>query len=136
MTAQAALGMKATILKQGWAINEIHDGCPSVSAEHRHVMGRGQDRLTLLNVLSKLTQCHEHYWSAGDREVDFVLVKGGKIVAIEVKSSHRRGKLSGMEAFSEGFKVQRKLLVGGDGISVQKFITSDVGLVLRASGVS
>ncbi|MCY2926425.1 MAG: DUF4143 domain-containing protein, partial [Planctomycetota bacterium] len=28
-----------------------------------------------------------HYWASGDREVDFVLAKGAKAVAIEVKSN-------------------------------------------------
>jgi hypothetical protein len=72
------------------------------------------------------TQVAVHYWSAGDREVDFVLVKGAKVVAVEVKSARRRGKLSGMEAFSKEFKVHRKLLVGADGIPIEDFITTDV----------
>jgi predicted AAA+ superfamily ATPase len=72
------------------------------------------------------TQVAVHYWSAGNREVDFVLVKGAKVVAIEVKSTARRGRLSGMEAFSREFKVHRKLLVGADGIPLGDFITTDV----------
>ena len=75
---------------------------------------------------AKGTQVAVHYWSAGDRQVDFVLVKGTKVVAVEVKSTHRRGKLSGMEAFSKDFKVQRKLLVGADRIPIEEFITTDL----------
>lgn len=75
---------------------------------------------------AKGMQVAMHYWSAGDREVDFVLVKGAKVVAVEVKSTARRGKLSGMEAFSDEFKVHRKLLVGADGIPIEEFITTDV----------
>ena len=75
---------------------------------------------------AKGTQVAVHYWSAGDCEVDFVLVQGAKVVAVEVKSTHRRGKLSGMEAFSKEFKVHRKLLVGADGIPIEDFITTDV----------
>ncbi len=75
---------------------------------------------------AKDIQVSVHYWSAGDREVDFVLVKGAKAVAIEVKSSRRRGRLSGMEAFSGEFQVHRSLLVGADGIPIEDFITTDV----------
>ncbi len=67
-----------------------------------------------------------HYWASGDREVDFVLAKGAKAVAIEVKSTARRGRLSGMEAFCAEFPVHARLLVGGDGIPLDKFLTTDV----------
>lgn len=72
------------------------------------------------------TQVNVHYWSAGNCEVDFVLVKGAKVVAIEVKSASRRGKLPGMDAFAKEFKIHRKLLVGADGIPIEDFITTDV----------
>jgi predicted AAA+ superfamily ATPase len=75
---------------------------------------------------TKGTQVSVHYWAEGDREVDFVLVKGAKAVAVEVKSAQRRGRLAGMEAFSREFKIHRKLLVGADGIPVEDFITTDV----------
>jgi predicted AAA+ superfamily ATPase len=65
------------------------------------------------------------YWAAGNCEVDFILAKGAKAVAIEVKSG-RRGRTSGMDAFGREFPVHRKLLVGADGIPVEQFITTDV----------
>lgn len=67
-----------------------------------------------------------YYWATGNRELDFVLAKGAKAVAVEVKSSSRRGSLSGTEAFAKEFKTHRKLLVGGDGIPIEEFITTDV----------
>jgi len=75
---------------------------------------------------AKGTQVDVHYWSAGNHEVDFVLVKGAKVVAIEVKSGSRRGKLPGMAAFAKEFKVHRKLLVGADGIPIEEFMTTDI----------
>ena len=75
---------------------------------------------------TKGTQVAVHYWATGDYEVDFVLVKGDKVVAVEVKSTARRGKLSGMAAFAKEFKAHRKLLVGADGIPVEEFIMTDV----------
>ena len=67
-----------------------------------------------------------HYWASSNREVDFVLVKGSRVVAIEVKSSRRPGRLPGMKAFSDEFKVHKKLLVGADGIPIEQFMTTDL----------
>ncbi len=67
-----------------------------------------------------------HYWSARNREVDFVLTKGSTITAIEVKSGRHRGSLPGMEAFCKEFPVRRKLLVGRDGIGLEDFLTAPV----------
>jgi hypothetical protein len=61
------------------------------------------------------------YWQGSNREVDFVLSRGKDIVAIEVKSSRKKDNLPGMEAFSNEFKVKRKLLVGGQGIPMENF---------------
>ena len=62
------------------------------------------------------------YWREGHAEVDFVLSRGKKTVAIEVKSGRRRDQLPGMSLFDERFYPTRKLLVGGDGISVEEFL--------------
>lgn len=64
-----------------------------------------------------------YYWSKSNMEVDFVLVKGDKVTAIEVKSGAKRGTLPGIDAFAKEFKVDRKLLVGAQGIPVEEFVT-------------
>jgi len=71
------------------------------------------------------TPIQVYYWASGNREVDFVLAKGSKLVAIEVKSAYRTQKLRGMEAFAREFKVHKMLLVGGDGIPIEEFISTD-----------
>jgi len=65
------------------------------------------------------------YWSHVNREVDFVLAKGGKIIAIEVKSTRRKTSLPGIEAFAQQFKVHKKLLVGGQGMPLEEFLTTE-----------
>lgn len=75
---------------------------------------------------AKGSEATVHYWSAGDREVDFVLVKGEKLVTVEVKSARRPGALPGLDAFAREFRTHRKLLVGGGGIPVEDFIDTDV----------
>jgi len=62
------------------------------------------------------------YWRERSREVDFVLRSGKTVVAIEVKSGARKEGLPGMDAFDKTFQPQRKLLAGGDGIPLEKFM--------------
>ena len=67
--------------------------------------------------------CELFYWRDRNREVDFVVRAGRRLIAIEVKSGRVTDTLPGMEAFASAFKPQRKLLVGGDGIPVDEFLT-------------
>jgi hypothetical protein len=55
--------------------------------------------------------------------VDFVLQRGKTVVAIEVKSGGRRESLAGSEAFAKLFKPKRQLLVGGQGIALEEFLS-------------
>lgn len=64
------------------------------------------------------------YWRERDREVDFVLSRGDRLVAIEVKSGRRRTTTPGIELFASRFPVTRRLLVGGQGIPVDEFLTA------------
>jgi len=67
-----------------------------------------------------------YYWSKSNMEVDFVLVKGDQVIAIEIKSGAKRVTLPGIDAFSKEFNVARKLLVGARGIPVEEFLTIPV----------
>jgi predicted AAA+ superfamily ATPase len=62
------------------------------------------------------------YWRERGREVDFILRSGKTVVAIEVKSGSHKEGLPGMDAFDKAFTPKRKLLVGGDGIPMEKFL--------------
>ena len=64
------------------------------------------------------------YWRERNHEVDFVLQQGKTTVAIEVKSGARRESLPGMEAFARTFKPKRQLLVGGQGIPLEEFLSN------------
>ncbi len=63
------------------------------------------------------------YWSARNAELDFVLRRGDKLAAIEVKSGTRQRPVPGLTAFCREFKVTRKLLVGGDGLPLKDFLS-------------
>jgi predicted AAA+ superfamily ATPase len=69
------------------------------------------------------TSISVNYWRERSQEVDFVLQQGKSVVAIEVKSGGRRQSLPGMAAFAQQFKPKRQLLVGGQGIAVEEFLS-------------
>lgn len=71
-------------------------------------------------------KCEVFYWRDRNREVDFVLRAGRKLIAMEVKSGRARDVLPGMQAFNQAFKPDRLLLIGGDGIPVEEFLSSPV----------
>ncbi|MEQ8766709.1 MAG: ATP-binding protein [Planctomycetota bacterium] len=71
-------------------------------------------------------ECELFYWRERSAEVDFVVRAGRRVTAIEVKSTVKGRARPGSAAFSAAFKPQRSLLVGGDGISVEDFLTQPV----------
>ena len=64
------------------------------------------------------------WWREGSDEVDYVVRHGGKITAIEVKSGSRTGALSGFAALAGRHQLDRRLLVGADGVGVEEFLES------------
>lgn len=78
-----------------------------------------------------LNECRCHaaelfYWRERNQEVDFVLRQGRTCVAVEVKSGRHNGRLPGMEAFQKAFQPQRSVLVGGDGLSLEQFLSTSI----------
>ncbi len=69
------------------------------------------------------TEIEVFYWNERNKEVDFILKFGKKVVALEVKSGRKRERLPGMLAFDQAFHPQRKLLVGAQGISIEEFLS-------------
>ena len=63
-----------------------------------------------------------YYWRDGSDEVDFILKKGSRLLAIEVKTGDRGNGQRGLEAFSEKFKPHRKILVGDKGMPLVDFL--------------
>ena len=63
------------------------------------------------------------YWRDGAREVDFVLVSGRRLVAMEVKSGRRRGRVAGLMAFLDRFPGARPLVVGTGGVPLNDFLS-------------
>lgn len=70
-----------------------------------------------------------YYWREREQEVDFIVDRGGRLTALEVKSG-RRGMNSGLPAFSKRFHPERALVVGTGGVSLQDFFTAKLTDVL------
>lgn len=62
-----------------------------------------------------------YYWRHRNEEVDFVLEKRGKIVALEVKTG-ADDNTSGMKAFKDQFNPEKILLIGKKGLPWQELL--------------
>lgn len=71
-----------------------------------------------------------HYWREGDREVDFVVERAGRITAIEVKSGRPRNAYSGLTSFHAAFAPARSLLIGEGGLPLEEFLLQPASKVL------
>ena len=71
-------------------------------------------------------ECELYYWRERGEEVDFVVKAHSRLTAIEVKSGRAPQSHPGTAAFAAAFKTKRTLLVGGDGISVEEFLSRPV----------
>ena len=58
--------------------------------------------------------------------MDFVLQQGEALVAIEGKSGRGRQIQPGLENFASKFPTHRKLLVGGGGMPLERFLCTPV----------
>ena len=61
------------------------------------------------------------YWRAGDKEVDFVISKGSKNIAIEIKSTVVKN-LAGMDAFAKEFKPTKTILISDNSLNWKEFL--------------
>ena len=66
------------------------------------------------------------YWREGDKEVDYIVMRGRSITAIEVKTGREELSLSGMDVFSRKFRPKKILLIGTGGISLSQFLVDPI----------
>ena len=63
-----------------------------------------------------------YYWREKNEEVDFIIEKDNQLIALEVKSG-KNTSAKGIAAFSKLYHPKKTLLVGGDGLTIQEFLT-------------
>ncbi len=66
------------------------------------------------------------YWRERNDEVDFIIEKKGKVIALEVKTNVS-GSTSGMAAFQKQFKPSKILMIGKSGLPWQEFLERNPG---------
>lgn len=65
------------------------------------------------------------YWRDGNDEVDFILKKNNKIIAIEAKSNSE-SYTAGIERFRNLYKPTATIIVGENGIKPETFLCMDL----------
>lgn len=63
-----------------------------------------------------------YYWRDNNMEVDYILQKNGKLIAIEVKSNNE-SHTAGLDAFNQRFHPQSIIIVGQSGMSAEDFLS-------------
>ncbi len=80
---------------------------------------------------TKASDIRLHYWRRGNHEVDFVLQRGPRLAALEVKSGARRVIASGLERFGERFDVTFSTVVGEGGVPLPEVLSIPAGEWLK-----
>ncbi|KAF0144742.1 MAG: putative ATPase [Nitrospirae bacterium] len=95
------------------------------SLKDRELWGRLVESAVGAHLINSITgtNIEVFYWRERGKEVDFVLRSGKTLTAIEVKSGYSKGSFPGMDEFSRIFKPKRKLLIGGGGLPLEKFLS-------------
>ena len=70
------------------------------------------------------TSAQVGYWRDGNREVDAVLWNAERVVAVEVTTATRSHTEVGLDAFARAHNVHRRLIVGGQGIPLDEFLST------------
>lgn len=104
--------------------NVYDDYTPDVAMVNPEIWGRFVESSVGAYLVSQapIYGYYVYYWRDASNEVDFVLRRNTRVVAIEVKSG-RRQKNQGLVLFNEQFKPWRSIVVGGDGFTVEEFLS-------------
>jgi predicted AAA+ superfamily ATPase len=73
------------------------------------------------------------YWREGSDEVDFVVRKGTRVTAIEVKSGAQRRSHSGLTAFIKRYPTAKTMLVGTSEFALQNFLETPLAVAALLS---
>lgn len=96
--------------------------------EDQRLLGRLTESAVGAHLLNAAVagECELFYWRNTNREVDFVIRKGKKLTAIEVKSGRIPASLHGLDAFSKVYRPTKILIVGPGGITLERFLSTPV----------
>ena len=69
--------------------------------------------------------CKIYYWRENNEEVDFILQRADKLIAIEVKSGRRQNN-TGLSTFKNMYHPQYLLIIGGNAMPLEKFFSGNL----------
>jgi hypothetical protein len=120
---------KLAVLNTG-LITALSGLTPDQAERDRDFMGRLAESAVGAHLANAAAgrECELFYWRERNREVDFVVKTGPRLLAIEVKTGRRAEVLPGMDAFAAEFRPHRRLLVGTGGIPLETFLSKPVSL--------
>jgi predicted AAA+ superfamily ATPase len=67
--------------------------------------------------------CRLYYWRESPHEVDFVVERGRRLLAIEVKSGNNFAKPIGLDLFTQNFPDTKTMLIGEGGVHLAEFLS-------------
>ena len=79
---------------------------------------------------SEELDCQLYYWRENYDEVDFVVVRNGQTMAIEVKSGKRQTN-TGLSVFKEKYNPQYSIVVGGEALPLEDFFNIKLSNLLQ-----
>ncbi|MBQ7259389.1 MAG: DUF4143 domain-containing protein, partial [Paludibacteraceae bacterium] len=96
-----------------------------------HLWGRWVESAVGCYLLDKADEldCDLFYWREDNEEVDFVLRRADKLLAIEVKSGKRQSN-SGLSTFRQMYNPQHSLVVGGQALPLEDLFKGDIASLL------
>ena len=113
-------------------LTALTDGisCEKVSTDPKN-WGRWVESAVGCYLLDKAEEleCELYYWRENDEEVDFVLRRADKLLAIEVKSGRRQNN-TGLGTFMQHYHPQHSLVVGGNAMPLEDFFKGDLESLL------
>ena len=66
-----------------------------------------------------------YYWREGNKEIDYVVKQGEKLLGIEVKTGFEYGGKA-FDVFQQKYPKAKTLLVGGYGVNIEKFLSTPI----------
>ena len=99
----------------------------STIKNHLDIWGRRIEQTIGSHLLnqSRLKNINLFYWRDGNNEVDFIISKDKKIIAIEVKSGKAKFH-TGLEVFKKKYKTFKTLLISDDSLPWAEFLKLEV----------
>lgn len=108
------------------AIEESRDSLMKNPVERGHLIESAVG--SYLIERAKVDRFEVYWWRERNAEVDFVVKKGRKRTAIEVKSGHITGVSRGLGAFVEKFPGTHTIIVGSDACPLEEFLLGRIPL--------